>query len=119
MITIGADLAAAGLIVWYESAQFDLKAQYLRILSDAFFVAGMLTLCAALLLLAANGGALYAMGYLWKKLGQKLGRRKKEIPEYYEYVQEKRSKQKISTAHLWISAGIFIAVGAAFAVVHG
>lgn len=119
LITIGADLTAAGLLVWYESTQFNIREQYIRILSDAFFVAGMLTLCFGLILLAANAGALYAAGYLWKKLGQKLSRGRKEVPDYYDYVQEKRAKKKISLSHFFISSGIFIAAGVVFAVLHG
>ncbi|MCM1308093.1 MAG: DUF3899 domain-containing protein [Butyrivibrio sp.] len=119
LITVGVDLAAAGLVVWYESTYFDLAAQYIRILSDAFFVAGMLTLCIGLILLAANAGGLYAAGYLWKKLAQKLSRGKKEIPDYYDYVREKRAKKKPSLSHFFISSGIFITVGAVLAVIHG
>lgn len=119
LITIGADMAAAGLLIWYESTQSDISKQYARILSDAFFVAGMLTLCFGLILLAANAGALYAAGYLLKKLGQKLSRGKKEIPDYYDYVEEKRAKNKIPLSHFFISSGIFIVVGVVFAVIHG
>ena len=112
-------MAAAGLVLWYESTVFDFAVQYIRILSDAFFVAGMLTLCIGLILLAANAEGLYAAGYLWKKLGQKLSRGKKEVPDYYDYVQEKRAKKKISLSHFFISSGIFIAIGAVLAVIHG
>lgn len=119
LITIGVDLAAAGLVIWYESGQLDLSVRYVRILSDAFFIAGMLTFCIGLILFAANAGGLYAAGYLWKKLAQKISRGKKEVPDYYDYVEEKRAKKKISLSHFFISSGIFVAAGAVLAVIHG
>lgn len=116
---MGAELAAAGLLFWYESTLLELTEHYVRVISDAFFVPGIITLCFGLILFAANGGGLYAVGYLWKKLGQKLSRGRKQIPEYYEYVEEKRAKGKIQISHLFIGAGIFIAAGVIFAVIYG
>ncbi len=90
------------------------------ILSDAFFVPGILFLCIGLILYATNEGLFNAMTYGMKILGRSLTGRKgekiidEEFHEYHARLSQKKSKIK----HFLIVGVLNIIISILFVVVY-
>ncbi|MBO4423986.1 MAG: DUF3899 domain-containing protein [Spirochaetales bacterium] len=69
------------------------KGGVIKALSDAFFIAGVFEAGVGLLSWAAKQGAYDIFGYAGTVIFLKF-RPKKEIPKYYDYVQEKNASRK-------------------------
>ena len=117
LITLGIETVAGGLVFWYESGNIDIAGHLMRMLSDAFFVSGAITLCIGLLLVVSNGGGLDAFAYMGKRIRHFFGpERKEKFIKYNEFLEKRRERGKAATGHFLTGAGIFIAVGGIFAV---
>ena len=98
LICAAVALAICTAVVLYERsyAQWSLT----RILSDGFFVAGVLLLGFGALVWVANFGGFTALGYGWYLLVRKLSASRARFEErlsYLEYVRQNREKTKNPT----------------------
>lgn len=115
LICTAAALAICAAVVLYERsyAQWGLT----RMISDGFFVAGVMLAGLGALVWVANFGGFTALGYGWYLLVRKLSASKARFEErlsYPEYVQQHREKSK-NPACIWgtglicmAAAGIFL-----------
>ncbi len=91
-----------------------------HVLTDAFFVPGIMLLCFGLLLVAANGGTFDMLGYGVVML---LGAFKRDVKDrkykdFYEYQQAKHSS-KMKVGHfIWIGLA-FVSISLAFLGFYG
>lgn len=95
-------------------------ADVFTILSDAFFIPGILFLCIGLILLAVNEGIFNAISYGMKILGRSLFAKKEEKiinEEFHEY-HARVSKKKIAMDHLLIVGGINVIISIIFVVMY-
>ena len=90
------------------------------ILSDAFFIPGVLCLCLGLILYATNEGLFNAMAYGMKILGRSLTGRKgekiidEEFHEYHSRLSQKKSKVK----HFLIVGAVNVVISIIFVIVY-
>ncbi|MBR2045079.1 MAG: DUF3899 domain-containing protein [Agathobacter sp.] len=95
-------------------------ADAITILSDAFFVPGILLLCVGLILYAANEGIFNAISYGMKILGRSFRGKKdekiidEEFHEYHARVSQKKSKIK----HFLVVGGVYVVISIVFVVVY-
>ena len=85
----------------------------LRILCDAFFIAGVLFAGVGLLTWAASKGAYDIFSYAGKVIIMKF-RPKEDIPKYYDYVQEKNQGRKVWLKELAVCGAVCLAVAGLF-----
>ena len=84
---------------------------FLRILCDAFFIAGVLLAGVGLLTFAASKGAYDIFSYAGKVIIMKF-RPKQEVPKYYDYIQEKNQNRKVWLKELAICGAVCLALAA-------
>lgn len=89
------------------------------LLSNAFFVPGVLIAGAGLIVFASNGGAFYMLGYgahvFIDKFKRDLSKRK--YKDFYEY-QEEKKKKKLKFGFLLIVGGAFIVLAVIMIIVY-
>lgn len=81
------------------------------VLSNAFFVVGVLTAGTGLLTWAGSKGAYDIFGYAGKVILLKF-RPKEKLPSYYDYIQQKNESRKVWLKELTVCGGICIAAAA-------
>lgn len=95
-------------------------AEVVTILSDAFFVPGILFLCIGLFLFAANEGIFNAISYGMKILGCSFRGKKdekiidEEFHEYHARVSQKKSKVK----HFLLVGVVYVVISIVFVVIY-
>ena len=85
----------------------------MRILCDAFFIAGVLFAGVGLLTWAASKGAYDIFSYAGKVIILKF-RPKEDIPKYYDYVQEKNQSRKVWLKELAVCGAICLVLAGLF-----
>ena len=90
---------------------YDDGKQVLRILSDAFFVPGVILAGVGLLIFASNGGAFDMLSYAFIRFFDLFRRdvRNKKYKDFYEYREAKKDKMR-GMAFMLIVGVIFIAL---------
>lgn len=90
---------------------YDDGKQVLRILSDAFFVPGVILAGVGLLIFASNGGAFDMLSYAFIRFFDLFRRdvRNKKYKDFYEYREAKKDKKR-GMAFMLIVGVIFIAL---------
>ena len=90
------------------------------ILSDAFFVPGILFLCIGLILVAVNEGIFNAISYGMKILGRSLFAKKDEkiIEEEFHAYHARVSKKKIKVKHFLLVGAIYVVISVIFVIVY-
>ena len=90
---------------------YDDGKQVLRILSDAFFVPGVILAGVGLLIFASNGGAFDMLSYAFIRFCDLFRRdvRNKKYKDFYEYREAKKDKKR-GMAFMLIVGVIFIAL---------
>ena len=90
---------------------YDDGKQVLRILSDAFFVPGVILAGVELLIFASNGGAFDMLSYAFIRFCDLFRRdvRNKKYKDFYEYREAKKDKKR-GMAFMLIVGVIFIAL---------
>ncbi len=93
------------------------KVAIMRILSDAFFLSGVLLTAAGLLLFASAGGAFDMLAYGFRMLFVMLRRdlSKRKYKDYYEYRQARQEKKR-SIAYMLIVGLFMLALAALFLI---
>ena len=112
-VTIGLGLAYAIYLVIYKNAFAQPVGTMIRVLSDAFFLPGILMILSGLLMIVSNEGAFDALAYTGRSL------RHLFIPErpgekrvnYREYVEQRREKKVTGFSFLFVVGGVFTALG--------
>lgn len=97
----------------------DMKQVY-RILSDAFFIPGVLLIGIGMMVVAANEGLFNGIAYGLKTVGRSLSTRKGEKikeEEFHEY-NERMKKKKHSVAHLIIVGVVLFVISLLFLVLY-
>lgn len=83
----------------------------LKILCDAFFIAGVLFAGVGLLTWASSKGAYDIFSYAGKVIVLKF-RPKQDVPKYYDYVEEKNKKRKVWLKELAVCGAVCLAISA-------
>ena len=115
----GAGLAYAAYAVFSQDAFSQDLPEVMRILSDAFFLPGVLMILVGLLILVSNHGAFDSLAYTGKSLKRLF------IPErpgekrigYREYVERRREKQVAGYSFLFFVGAALAAIGLIFMMV--
>lgn len=121
VITAAIGLAVAVLIALsrgiFSAEEID---AIITIVSDAFFIPGVLLLCIGLILYASNEGLFLGVAYGFKVIGRTITAKKDEKlvnEEYHEYYA-RMSQKKVKIKHFLLIGTIFVAVSIVFVVVY-
>lgn len=117
LICAGAALAICAAVVLYEKSWAEWSVT--RMISDGFFVAGVMLAGLGALVWVANFGGFTALGYGWYLLARKLSVSRARFEErlsYLEYVRQRRGERK-NPACIWgtgliclAAAGVFVSL---------
>ena len=116
---IGAGLAYAVYLVISQKAFSQDLQNMLRIISDGFFLPGVLMVLIGLLMVVSNEGAFDALAYTGRSLKRLF------IPErpgekrvsYREYVEQRREKKATGFSFLFFVGGAYTVIGLIFMLV--
>ena len=117
--TVGLGVAYAIYLVIYKNAFAQPVDTMIRVLSDAFFLPGILMILCGLLVIVSNEGAFDSLAYTGKSV------RRFFIPErpgekrvtYREYVEQRREKKATGFSFLFVIGGVFTAIGLIFMLI--
>ena len=112
-VCVGIELVIAFLVIWSKGFFTDRAAVNLQILSDAFFVAGILMTLFAGMLYVSSEGALVGIGFVLRNVVLTfipMGRARQE--RYADYRERKRREMKKNNEiGILITGLFFLAVG--------
>ena len=118
-ICVGIELLIAFLVIWSKGFFAHSLAVNIQILSDAFFVSGILMTMFAGMLYVSGEGALIGIGFVLRNVVLAfipMGRAKHEV--YADYRARKLSKAQKSNNHYVLVTGlIFLFIGIVFTVI--
>ncbi|MBR7137052.1 MAG: DUF3899 domain-containing protein [Clostridia bacterium] len=118
-ICVGIEVFIAFLVIWSKGFFTDRAAVNVHILSDAFFVSGILMTLFAGMLYISGEGALLGIGFILRNVVLTfipMGRMKHE--KYADYRARKLSKSKKQNSHCILVTGlIFLAIGILFTAI--
>lgn len=92
----------------------------ITIISDAFFIPGVLLLCVGIIVYASNEGLFLAISYGFKVIGRTFTAKKDEKlinEEYHEYYARQIQK-KAKCKHFLIVGAVFVAISLLFVVIY-
>lgn len=118
-ICVGIEVVIAFLVIWSKGFFTQSAAVNIQILSDAFFVAGILMTLFAGMLYVSGEGALIGIGFVLRNVVLTfipMGRAKQE--RYADYRARKLSKaKKHNNSHILVTGLIFLFIGIVFTVI--
>ena len=118
-ICVGIEVLIAFLVIWSKGFFAHSLAVNIQILSDAFFVAGILMTLFAGMMFVSGEGALIGIGFVLRNVVLAfipMGRARHEV--YADYRARKLSKAKKSSTHYVLVTGlIFLFIGIVFTVI--
>ena len=118
-ICVGIEVLIAFLVIWSKGFFTESAAVNLQILSDAFFVAGILMTLYAGLMYVSSEGALIGIGFVLRNAALTfipMGRARQE--RYADYRARKLSKiKKDSNRYVLVTGLIFLFIGIVFTAV--
>ncbi len=118
-ICVGIELLIAFLVIWSKGFFAHSLAVNIQILSDAFFVSGILMTMFAGMMYISGEGALIGIGFVLRNVFLAfipMGRARHEV--YADYRARKLSKAKKSSNHYVLVTGlIFLFAGIVFTVI--
>ncbi len=118
-ICVGIEALIAFLVIWSKGFFTQSAAVNIQILSDAFFVSGILMTLFAGMLYVSSEGALIGIGFVLRNVVLAfvpMGREKHE--RYADYRARKLSKaKKNSNSYILVTGLIFLFIGIAFTVI--
>lgn len=110
------------LLFYFDPAKAENNTQLFKILCDAFSVPGLLLIFAGLIVWLSGEGAFTGFGYLARYLRRSMipgGRTKYPHETYYDYIQERKEKdKKHSFLFLIIVGGVFLLTGIVFLILY-
>jgi len=118
-ICVGIEVLIAFLVIWSKGFFAHSLAVNIQILSDAFFVAGMLMTLFAGMMYISGEGALIGIGFVLRNVFLAfipMGRAKHEL--YADYRARKLKENKKSSNHYILVTGLgFLFIGVVFTVI--
>ena len=118
-ICVGIEVFIAFLVIWSKGFFTDRAAVNVQILSDAFFVSGILMTLFAGMLYISGEGALLGIGFILRNVVLTfipMGRMKHE--KYADYRARKLSKSKKQNSHCILVTGLIVlAIGILFTAI--
>ena len=112
-ICIGIELLIGFCVIWSKGFFTDSLAVNLQILSDAFFVSGILMTMFAIMMYISSEGALIGIGFVMRNVLLAfipMGREKHEV--YRDYRARKlREAKDHSNRHILVTGLIFLGIG--------
>ena len=118
-ICVGIEVLIAFLVIWSKGFFTQSLAVNIQILSDAFFVAGILMTLFACLLYVSGEGALIGIGFVLRNVALTfipMGRARHE--KYADYRARKLGKAKEkNNRHILITGLIFLFIGIVFTAI--
>lgn len=110
LITALVGLVLAGAVFAYQTQQYNIKTDWLTLVSNATFVSGILLFMAGVFCFVSNGGGFDAFAYLGYRV-RKTFRKKKQGPDgYFEFVTARREKDKLPLLNLFIVGGALLVI---------
>ena len=110
LITALVGLVLAGAVFAYQTQQYNIKTDWLTLVSNATFVSGILLFMAGVFCFVSNGGGFDAFAYLGYRV-RKAVRKKKQGPYgYLEFVTARREKDKLPLLNLFIVGGVLLVI---------
>ena len=118
-ICVAIELVIAFLVIWSRGFFTDSLAVNIQILSDAFFVPGILMTLFAGMMYISSEGALIGIGFVLRNAVLTfipMGRAKQE--RYIDYRERKLARaKKRSNRHILVTGLIFLLIGVVFTVI--
>ena len=118
-ICFGIEALIAFLVIWLKGFFTDSAAVNIQILSDAFFVSGILMTLFAGMMYVSGEGALLGIGFVLRNVVLAfipMGRAKHEV--YADYRERKlRDAKKHNNRYILVSGLIFLFIGVVFTVI--
>ena len=118
-ICVGIEVLIAFLVIWSKGFFTDSVTVNIQILSDAFFVSGILMTLFAAMLYVSGEGALIGIGFVLRNAVLTfipMGRAKQE--RYADYRERKLSKaKKHDDRHIFVTGLIFLVIGIVFTAI--
>jgi hypothetical protein len=118
-ICFGIEAVIAFLVIWSRGFFTDRASVNIQILSDAFFVSGILMTLFASMIYISSEGALIGIGFILRNVVLTfipMGRAKHE--RYADYRERKLSEaKKHSNRHILVTGLIFLFIGIVFTVI--
>lgn len=116
LITALVGLVLAGAVFAYQTQQYNIKTDWMTLVSNATFVSGILLLMAGLFCFVSNGGGFDAFAYLGYRM-RKAFRKKKNGPDgYFEFVTARREKDKLPLGNLFAVGGVLLVIAIVTAI---
>lgn len=110
LITALVGLVFTGAVFAYEIQIYDIHKELLMIISNSTFVSGALLCLAGLFCLVSNGGGFDAFAYLDYRVKKQFKKKKNGPDGYFEFVSDRRQKDKIPFGNLFLVGGFLVAV---------
>lgn len=118
-ICVGIEALIAFLVIWSKGFLVHSAAVNIQILSDAFFVSGILMTLFALMMYISSEGALIGIGFVLRNVVLAfipMGRARHEL--YADYRARKLSEaKKRSNSYVLVTGLIFLFIGIVFTVI--
>jgi len=118
-ICVGIELLIAFLVIWSKGFFSDRLSVNIQILSDAFFVLGILMTLSAAMMYVSSKGALIGVGFVLRNAVLTfipMGRARQEV--YAKYRERKLKEAKKRNNHYALVTGlVFLLIGFIFTVV--
>ena len=118
-ICFGVEVLIAFLVIWSKGFFTQSAAVYIQILSDAFFVAGILMTLFAAMMYISGEGALIGIGFVLRNVVltfMHMGRAKQELYADYRARKLKEAK-KHNNSYMHVTGLVFLVIGIAFTVI--
>ena len=118
-ICVGIEVLIAFLVIWSKGFFAHSLAVNIQILSDAFFVAGILMSLFAGMMYVSGEGALIGIGFILRNVVLTfipMGREKHELYADYRARKLKEAKKR-SNGHILVTGLIFLSIGIIFTTI--
>jgi hypothetical protein len=118
-ICFGVEVLIAFLVIWSKGFFTQSAAVNIQILSDAFFVAGILMTLFAAMMYISGEGALIGIGFVLRNVVltfMPMGRAKQELYADYRARKLKEAK-KHNNSYMLVTGLVFLVIGIAFTVI--
>lgn len=119
IITAAAGLAAAVVIAIGRNLFGETgDSEKLLVISDAFFLPGMLFICIGILILCANAGTFDGLGYALKSLRDVMSRERMEHREDFYMYRTRMAEKKTKCGHFLLVGGGMSILSAVLALLY-
>lgn len=118
LITALVGMVFTGAVLALQIQYYDIKKDMLKIISNATFVSGAFMLLGGLLCFVSNGGGFDAFAYLGYRIKKQFKKKKNGPDGYFEFVTDRREKDKIPLGNLFLVGGILVVISFVTAMIY-